>query len=90
MLRLMTLGRSRRNWVFWKSWCGVFGSVVRNEVTEGSDIDIVVEMEPNILKRVGLKQELEKLFNNEVDVIRYRTSMNPYLKSEIDRETIYT
>jgi len=68
---------------------GVFGSVARNEATEESDIDIVVEMEPNILKRVGLKQELEKLFNKEVDVIRYRNNMNPYLKSEIDREAIY-
>ncbi|PZO43496.1 MAG: nucleotidyltransferase [Pseudanabaena frigida] len=68
---------------------GVFGSVARNEATEESDIDIVVEMEPNMLKRVGLKQELEKLFNKEVDVIRYRTSMNPYLKSQIDREAIY-
>jgi len=63
---------------------GIFGSVARNEATEESDIDIVVEMEPNILKRVGLKQELEKLFNREVDVIRYRQGMNPHLKSEID------
>lgn len=68
---------------------GVFGSVARNEATEESDIDIVVEMEPNILKRIGLKQELEKLFNKEIDVIRYRNSMNPYLKSQIDREAVY-
>ncbi len=68
---------------------GIFGSVARNEATEESDIDIVVEMEPNMLKRVGLKQELERLFDKEVDVIRYRKSMNPYLKLEIDREAIY-
>ncbi|NJL89958.1 MAG: nucleotidyltransferase family protein [Coleofasciculaceae cyanobacterium SM2_1_6] len=68
---------------------GIFGSVARNEATEESDIDIVVEMEPNMLKRVGLKQELEKIFNKEVDVIRYRKSMNPYLKSQIDSEAIY-
>ena len=68
---------------------GIFGSVARNEATEESDIDIVVEMEPNMLKRVGLKQKLEKLFNREVDVIRYRDSMNPYLKSQIDQEAIY-
>jgi predicted nucleotidyltransferase len=68
---------------------GVFGSVARNEATEESDIDIVVEMEPNILKRVGLKQELEKLFDTQVDVIRYRNKMNPYLKSQIDQDAIY-
>lgn len=43
--------------------------MARNEATKESDIDIMVEMEPNILKRVGLKQELEKLFNRDVDVI---------------------
>ncbi|MFM7603351.1 MAG: nucleotidyltransferase family protein [Pseudanabaena sp.] len=40
---------------------GVFGSVARNEATEESDIDIVVEMEPNILKRIGLnKKQIDK------------------------------
>jgi len=68
---------------------GVFGSVARNEADKNSDIDIVVEMEPNILKRVGLKQELEKLFDTQVDVIRYRNKMNPYLKSQIDQDAIY-
>ena len=68
---------------------GIFGSVARNEATKDSDIDIVVEMEPNILKRIGLKQELEKIFNCEVDVIRYRDRMNPYLKSQIEQDAIY-
>jgi len=40
---------------------GVFGSVARNEATEERDIDIVVEMEPNILKRIGLnKNQIDK------------------------------
>jgi len=68
---------------------GIFGSVARNEATKDSDIDIVVEMEPNILKRIGLKQELEKIFNCEVDVIRYRDRMNPYLKARIEQDAIY-
>jgi len=33
--------------------------------------------------------ELENLFGREVDVIRYRDSLNPYLKARIDREAIY-
>ena len=68
---------------------GIFGSVARNEATKDSDIDIVVEMEPNILKRIGLKRELEKIFNCEVDVIRYRDRMNPYLKARIEQDAIY-
>lgn len=68
---------------------GIFGSVARNEATDESDIDIVVEMEPNLLKRIGIKQELEELFARNVDVIRYREEMNPYLKAEIDQDGIY-
>jgi uncharacterized protein len=68
---------------------GIFGSVARNEATEDSDIDIVVEMKPNILKRIGLKNELEARFGKEVDVIRYWYGMNKYLKARIEREAVY-
>lgn len=68
---------------------GIFGSVARNEASDASDIDIVVEMQPILLKRAGLKLELEAIFQRSVDVIRYRDDMNPYLKSRIDREARY-
>ena len=68
---------------------GIFGSVARNEARQTSDIDVVVHMPPDLLKRVRLKAELENLFGREVDVIRYRDSMNPYLKARIDRDVIY-
>lgn len=68
---------------------GIFGSIARNEANENSDVDIVVDMEPNILKRVNLKIELEQRFGRKVDVIRYWYGMNKYLKARIDREAIY-
>ncbi|MGK7946521.1 MAG: nucleotidyltransferase family protein [Microcystaceae cyanobacterium] len=68
---------------------GIFGSIARNEAHPTSDIDVVVHMQPNLLKRVRLKAELENLFGKEVDVIRYRASMNPYLKARIDQDVIY-
>jgi len=68
---------------------GIFGSLARNEFHDHSDIDIVVEMSPDLLKRASLKEYLEKLFNKEVDVIRYWDGMNPYLKTRIDREALY-
>jgi len=71
------------------SQIGIFGSVARDEVQEDSDIDVVVHMQPDLLKRVRLKAELEQVFTRKVDVIRYRHSMNPYLKARIDREVIY-
>jgi uncharacterized protein len=68
---------------------GIFGSVARNEAHDGSDIDIVVDMAPDLLKRVSLKAELELLFGKEVDVIRYWHGMNNRLKARIDREAVY-
>jgi predicted nucleotidyltransferase len=68
---------------------GVFGSIARDEANSFSDIDIVVDMQPNILKRINLKIELESRFERKVDVIRYWHGMNGYLKARIDREAIY-
>ncbi len=68
---------------------GVFGSVARNSAKDESDIDIVVEMEPNILLKVQLKEELEQLLGSKVDLIRYWKRMNPYLKTRIDRDAHY-
>ncbi|MGA1133229.1 MAG: nucleotidyltransferase family protein, partial [Prochlorotrichaceae cyanobacterium] len=64
-------------------------SVARNQAKPNSDIDIVVEMQPDLLKRVRLKEFLEKYFKRRVDVIRYWQGMNPYLKSQIDRDAYY-
>ena len=68
---------------------GIFGSVARNEAHNGSDIDIVVDMAPDLLKRVSLKAELELLFDKKVDVVRYWHGMNHYLKARIDLEAVY-
>ncbi len=68
---------------------GIFGSVARNEAHTGSDIDIVVDMAPDLLKRVSLKAELELLFGKKVDVVRYWHGMNNYLKARIDQEAVY-
>jgi uncharacterized protein len=68
---------------------GIFGSVARNEAHHGSDIDIVVDMAPDLLKRVSLKAELELLFGKKVDVVRYWHGMNNYLRARIDQEAVY-
>ncbi len=68
---------------------GVFGSVARNEAHSSSDIDIVIEMAPDLLKRASLKAELESFFGRNVDVVRYWHGMNSFLKIRIDREAVY-
>lgn len=68
---------------------GIFGSVAKNTATPDSDIDIVVEMDPDMLRRAELKQELENLLGQKVDLIRYWRRMNQYLKQHIDKEALY-
>jgi hypothetical protein len=68
---------------------GIFGSIARNEAHNNSDINVVVHMQPSMLKRARLKAKLEEIFDREVDVIRYRESMNPFLKARINQDVIY-
>jgi len=69
---------------------GIFGSVARDQSSEGSDIDIVVQMRaPNLFTLVHVKEELEEAMHEQVDIIHYRERMNSFLKSRIDQEAIY-
>jgi hypothetical protein len=69
---------------------GVFGSIARDEITDASDVDVVVELErPDLLTLVGIKQELEELLHRPVDIVRYLRRMNDYLKRRIEREAVY-
>lgn len=69
---------------------GVFGSVARDKVNDASDVDIVVELEqPDLLTIVGIKQELQAVLDLPVDVVRYRETMNDFLKRHIDQEAVY-
>lgn len=66
----------------------LFGSVARNEQNESSDVDICVEMEPNLLRRSGLKIYLEELLNCKVDVLRIHKNMDNHLAQQIERDGI--
>ncbi len=68
---------------------GIFGSLARGEADHGSDVDIVVEMPPDLFKMVHLKADLEQLLLTSVDLIRYQKYLNDFLKSRIDAEAIY-
>ena len=69
---------------------GLFGSAARELISPESDIDVVVELaEPDLLTLVGIKQDLEELLHRPVDIVRYRQTMNPFLKQRIDRDAVY-
>jgi predicted nucleotidyltransferase len=69
---------------------GVFGSIARDSFRDDSDIDIFVKTETaNPYKIVEMKELLRAILNKDIDIIRLRESMNPFLKSRIDSEGIY-
>ncbi|MBR1932783.1 MAG: nucleotidyltransferase domain-containing protein [Prevotella sp.] len=69
---------------------GIFGSVARRENTPESDIDIVVEIEkPSLSGMYELRESLKALLGCEVDLVRYRNSLRPSFKSNIQRDAIY-
>lgn len=69
---------------------GIFGSVAREENNENSDIDIVVEVEkPSLTIMYELEQSLKALFSCNVDLVRYRQSLRPLLKSNIQKDVVF-
>ena len=62
----------------------LFGSFVRGEQTEQSDIDILVEFPKgkSLLDLVDLEMKLEQALGRKVDLLTYN-SLSPYLKDSI-------
>ncbi|MDD1741424.1 MAG: nucleotidyltransferase family protein, partial [Methanothrix sp.] len=66
-----------------------FGSIVRGEMTEDSDVDLLVEFEGrrSPLDLAHLKNELEDAVNRRVDLLTYK-SIHPLLKDRILAEQV--
>ena len=67
----------------------LFGSIVRGEMKNDSDIDILVEFQgkKSLLNLAGLKVELEEKLRCKVDVLTYN-SLHPLLKEQILAEQV--
>jgi len=69
---------------------GIFGSVAREENTEDSDIDIVVEIEkPTLTIMYELEETFRSMFDCNVDLVRYRQSLRPLFKSNIQKDVVF-
>jgi uncharacterized protein len=70
----------------------VFGSVARGDNRPDSDLDILVEFEPeaegSIYEYVRLKDHIAGLFDGPVDVID-RDALKPHLRAPPPRDTVY-
>ncbi len=68
---------------------GLFGSYVHDAADEGSDIDLLVELqEPTFDHCMDLKFFLEKVFQHSVDLV-LADSVKPRLKPLITQEVNY-
>ena len=67
----------------------LFGSIVRDEMTKDSDIDILVEFQDGktLLDLVGLQNALIEELERKVDVITFN-SIHPLLKEKILKEQV--
>ena len=70
----------------------LFGSIARGEARTGSDVDILVELDPaadlDVYDYVGVVQFIERLFPVPVDVAN-RESLKSHVRPEAERDAIY-
>lgn len=67
----------------------LFGSVLRDDFSPESDIDVLVTFAPDpvwsLFDWVDMKDQLETLFERKVDIADKEGLKNPYLRNEVLR-----
>jgi predicted nucleotidyltransferase len=70
----------------------VFGSVARGDSRPESDIDLMVEIDPDahltVFDYAGLKDYIASLFDGPVDVVN-RDGLKPYVRPAATADAIY-
>ena len=72
----------------------LFGSVLRDDFRPDSDVDVLVEFEPDHVPGwafFDMQDELERLFGRKVDLLTESSLRNPFRRHEIlrTRQVIY-
>lgn len=69
----------------------LFGSLARGEATSASDVDVLVDYEPDaklsFLRVCGLRHRLEELLGSEVDLVT-AGGLRPEIRDEVMSEAI--
>lgn len=72
----------------------LFGSAVSGKLTDSSDLDLAVLFSRSLSPLehgdsfFSLKEDLEELFEREIDLLSYRVIKNPIFKEELDRTKV--
>lgn len=71
---------------------GLFGSFAQNKASETSDIDLILEFQPNTdnisEKKEKIRTSVQHRFNREVDLCREKY-IKPYFRTQILKSAIY-
>src|SRR3954471_17510294 len=74
------------------SRAALFGSVARGDHAPGSDIDIMIEIDPEaritVFDYADLKEYISSLFESPVDVVN-RDGLKPYVRPVATADAIY-
>lgn len=69
----------------------VFGSLARQEATERSDVDILVELDATktvgLIEYIRISDDLETILQQKVDLVA-EDGLSPFIKPQVDREKI--
>jgi predicted nucleotidyltransferase len=67
----------------------VFGSVARDQALATSDVDLLVDLPAgaSLFERADLKQAIEELLDQKVDLIR-RRNLKPELRQRVEAEAV--
>ena len=69
---------------------GIFGSVARGEQKAGSDLDVFVELkEPDPFIIFDIKEDLERICNCSIDLLRLRKGLRSLISKRIEEDGIY-
>ena len=92
ILNYLTLNKERLSNEYHLTKIGLFGSMARGDFDDNSDIDIIVEFEPNtsdlFTLKQGLKQEIQEKFQRQVDICRLKY-IKPIFWNQIQSDIIY-
>ncbi|MEN9340127.1 MAG: hypothetical protein RIQ62_1439 [Bacteroidota bacterium] len=74
---------------FYVDKIGLFGSILRKDFTDKSDIDIIVDFNrPVGVEFIDLADYLEAKFHRKVDLVS-RKGMKPKFFAEIEKDIVY-
>ena len=69
----------------------LFGSIITDRFIDSSDVDFLVQFNDIVLEKyldnyLDFKEQLELLFNRQVDLIENQAIRNPIFRRVVDRE----